>query len=207
MEIDNRTLEAASRVCERKMMDTQVAPRFPRPLGDPERFLPVLLGHYKFQVEKRGGELRLDKETRNHLGSIMTWLFERRERGLILSGTVGNGKTTMLRSLAGVLPGAAYFTSLQIYEMMVKNEEFQYADQFSVLVIDDLGVEPSVWCNYGENRHPLAELLYRRYDRNATTIFATNLGYPELEERYGERVTDRLKEMFVCLEYLGESYR
>lgn len=207
MMIDKRTLEIATRVCEKKTQEAKGNSKFSRSLGEQENFLPALLGNYKYQVEKRGGELKLDEETVSHLESVMRWIFERNERGLILSGTVGNGKTTMLRSLAALLPDAGYFTSLQIFDQMVKNGDLLFTNQYKVLLIDDLGVEPPVWCNYGENRHPLAELLYMRYERNATTIFATNLGLPELEERYGERVVDRLKEMFVCLEYKAESYR
>lgn len=207
MQIDKIILDAAAAVCERRNSIIQPRPRFPQPLKSREEVFPVLIGVYKHLVELRGGSLILDEETTHHLEAVMKWLYERPEKGLLLSGSVGSGKTTMLKAISKVIGGCAYYTAQDIYDMFVAHREAGAASSSPVLFIDDLGAEPAKWCDYGEIRYPLTEVLYKRYDHNATTVISSNLDFNDISSRYGERVADRIREMFVCITYKGSSYR
>lgn len=71
------------------------------------------------------------------------------------------------------------------------------------LYIDDLGFEKQAF-----NRTELfGELLFERNRKKALTYVTTNLKPSELTKRYGERIGDRLPEMFNILKWEGKSFR
>ena len=76
-----------------------------------------------------------------------------------------------------------------------------------MLLIDDLGTEPERCLVYGEERHPMTDVILERYQDNLTTIIASNLTLDNIKDRYGARVHDRMKEMYAGIRYDGESYR
>ena len=73
--------------------------------------------------------------------------------------------------------------------------------------LPNLGTEPSDSVHFGSRRDAVAELLYSRYDKKLVTHFTTNLTALELKDRYGERITDRLREMVLQVYLEGESKR
>lgn len=76
-----------------------------------------------------------------------------------------------------------------------------------LLLIDDLGIEPARCLIYGEEYYPISRLLLHRYDKQLTTIIATNLSIEEIQDRYGDRIVDRMNETFNVLVYCNKSYR
>ena len=72
---------------------------------------------------------------------------------------------------------------------------------------DDLGVEPATYNDFGEIRYPLAEFLMKRYKNNLPTIIATNLTFEDIGKVYGDRLQDRMREMFAMITYKEQSYR
>ena len=66
---------------------------------------------------------------------------------------------------------------------------------------DDMGVEPPGRF-YGKDLNVMGEVLLSRYDlfletnRKVKTHATTNLNAEELEERYGNRVRSRMRELF-----------
>ncbi|MBX5476781.1 MAG: ATP-binding protein [Clostridia bacterium] len=72
-----------------------------------------------------------------------------------------------------------------------------------VLVIDDLGAEAET----KSERERIDRLIYHRHGNRLTTIITTNLSVPDLRERYGDRVADRLYEWGVIHEFGGASQR
>lgn len=100
--------------------------------------------------------------------------------------------------------------AMQIVEFYEKShEEYKKLQRASILIIDDLGVEPMKLNLYGSERFPLIELLNYRYDKRATmkTIITTNLDSSAIAEIYGDRTEDRLREMCNKIAFSGESYR
>lgn len=106
------------------------------------------------------------------------------------------------------LPEPIFISSTEIVSAASSNkEEYERIKCCRFLIIDDMGIEPSVVKNFGTEITPLTDIIYHRYDRAAMTIITSNLDDQSIKERYGERVSDRLTEIFERLKYDNESYR
>lgn len=105
-----------------------------------------------------------------------------------------------------------YFTKISSRDICAGYEEhglpyFKHWMFSYPIMIDDLGTEAPDSVHFGCRRDAVAELLYSRYDRKLITHFTTNLTAVELKDRYGERITDRLREMVAQMYLEGESKR
>ena len=168
----------------------------------------MLLGMYGAQVKYRDMDFILDDATVSKVEKVVRWMYDSRKRGLLLCGTLGNGKTTMLRSLKKLFGfNAVYYEAQSIYNHFKQSQTFPDISQNAVLLIDDLGVEPPTYNDFGEIRYPLAEFLMIRYKHNLPTVIATNCTFEQLGERYGDRLQDRMKEMYAMISYKEPSYR
>lgn len=182
--------------------------RFPVKLGDRGQMAARLLGCYGAMVESRGADFIMDDNTVSKVESVVKWMYSSRKRGLLLCGTIGNGKTTMLRAISYLFGShAMYMEAQSIYDHFRQSRSFPSFPSRGILLIDDLGVEPPSSNDFGEVRYPLAELLMARYRHNATTVIATNYTLDQIGQAYGDRVLDRMREMFAQLTYIEPSYR
>ena len=182
--------------------------RLPLPLKSDEDTRCRLLALYQLEVEYRGQVFINDENTNEKIYRVARWLFSSNQRGLILMGSMGNGKSTMLRVIDRLFKSTSSFGDAQdIFEHFKKSQgSMRYWDE-PLLLIDDMGIEPVRCLVYGEEYYPISRLLLHRYDKQRTTIIATNLGIEEIEARYGDRVVDRMKETFSVITYEHESYR
>lgn len=71
------------------------------------------------------------------------------------------------------------------------------------LYIDDLGFEKKAF----NSTELFAEVLFERNRNKSITYATTNLKPSQLTERYGDRIGDRLPEMFNIIKWEGESFR
>jgi len=71
------------------------------------------------------------------------------------------------------------------------------------MLIDDLGFEDLA---FNKNDF-IGKLLFERHREKSITFVTTNLSYDQLIEKYGERVGDRLGEMFNVIKWQGSSLR
>lgn len=73
----------------------------------------------------------------------------------------------------------------------------------SLLVLDDLGTElvTPTW------QQALDDILDYRYQHSARTILPTNLTAEEFKKRYGDRISDRIREGGTVRELAGKSMR
>jgi hypothetical protein len=73
---------------------------------------------------------------------------------------------------------------------------------------DDLGVE-TTGRHFGKDCNVMGEILLSRYDlflqRKIRTHATTNLNAQELEERYGNRVRSRMRQLFNLIAFDRES--
>lgn len=80
-----------------------------------------------------------------------------------------------------------------------------------ILVINDVSAESSQLNDFGTMRNIIGDLLFMRYRAFQTekkiTHISCNAKKETLFERYGSRLEDRMKEMFVFVELIGESRR
>lgn len=75
------------------------------------------------------------------------------------------------------------------------------------LCIDDIGTE-SDGKHYGKTKNVITEVILNRYDNRLPgnmTHVTTNLTATEIEERYGTRARDRMREMFNLISFKKES--
>lgn len=182
-------------------------PRLPKRLVSKEDTELRLHAIYSLAVKARGHECLSDKNTVTKIKQVASWLHDIQLRGLLLRGTPGNGKTTMLNALDVLFENnARRVGSRSIYEVFRRGESMEFVRD-RCLLIDDLGAEPERCSVYGIDYHPLSDVIIFRYEHNLTTVIATNLSNEELRSRYGDRVYDRMIEMFYSIEYDDPSYR
>ncbi len=135
-------------------------------------------------------------------------------RGLVLSGTVGSGKTGLAVSLAYVLHMAGkrvrIGTFTEILDEMRPNAangkaETAPADMYkpTLLVLDDLGTQKVT--EYVSER--LFAIVDGRHQRGLPTIITTNLDLRELNNQFGSRVVSRIVEVSTFATLTGEDLR
>lgn len=182
--------------------------RLPQALRSEEDIRNRLTAIYSLEVESRNREFILDSNTIEKIDLVSKWLFCSEKRGLLLMGTMGNGKTTMLSSIRRLFEcKTALVNAIDLYDSYKENQGLVPRRNEVLLLIDDLGIEPIRCLIYGEEHYPLSKLFLYRYDRRLTTVIATNLDEEQIKERYGDRVMDRMIETFEVIIYDAGSYR
>ena len=187
-------------------------PKLKIPTSDEGDLRARLTAAYMLAVESRDVVFKNDPDTEKNIQMVANWMCESPKRGLLLYGTTGNGKTTMLNAIRAILDNYTYTEAVRIWSAAHQaTEEDEYWMQTymtsPILIIDDLGAEPEICKVYGENRYPLESVIVRRYRSLLTTIIASNLTLDQIEHRYGTRMFDRLMEMYDRIVYRGPSFR
>ena len=127
-------------------------------------------------------------------------------KGILLMGRYGVGKTTILRSVAKVI-GAKQTTAMAIsdtYNDVNSLKRYELGDWY----IDDLGREREP--RFAKKGDPkiMSDLLEKRYfNGRGITLVSTNLSIEDIAELYGPRVESRLWEMFNIYALGGVDYR
>lgn len=147
------------------------------------------------------------------------------EKGLLIIGNYGNGKTTVMRALETSLKHSNVrfktYTTNEIVTMFesckepFEREEFHKQMQRGTINFDDVLTE-RVASNYGKS-DLMKDILETRYDKNKRTYLTLNysdehpedlkIGLEQLGIRYGSRVYDRLFSMFNIIEFKGKTFR
>lgn len=176
------------------------------------------------EVESRGYTFLMDSHSYEHIESVARWATAGLKFGIMLSGSYGNGKSTIVRALQSVTtylydrkyPNAQPQdkVSLRIVNALdVSNAAthdqttFRRYSTSPFLAIDDVGLEPAEVMNYGNVINPLVQLITYRYDNLLPTIITTNLTPAQIREHYGERIADRFVEFFERIVFTNPSYR
>lgn len=134
-------------------------------------------------------------------------------KGILLTGPVGCGKTSLMKLLRHIVPHKKSYkiipcrnTVFSFNHIGFKTIEDYGNDKF--YCFDDLGVEPS-GRHYGKDCNVMGEVLLSRYDlflkNKIKTHCTTNLNAKELEERYGNRVRSRMRQLFNLIAFDKES--
>lgn len=141
-------------------------------------------------------------------------------KGILLSGPVGCGKTSLMKLLPHIVPH-------QIKHIVIpaRNITFSFNKSgFKIIedygnngfyCFDDLGVE-TTGRHFGKDCNVMGEILLSRYELYNKTMSlraqsrnlshaTTNLNAQELEERYGNRVRSRMRQMFNLISFDSSS--
>jgi energy-coupling factor transporter ATP-binding protein EcfA2 len=141
-------------------------------------------------------------------------------KGILLSGPVGCGKTSLMSLLRFLLPAETRYIMKSCrevnfefikdgYSVIEKYSRQSYVkDVTKTYCFDDLGTEDNLKY-FGNDCNAMAEILLSRYDlfvnRKMLTHLTTNLTGSEMEEYYGLRVRSRLREMFNLIAFDSNS--
>ena len=189
-----------------------------------EEFANILFACYINCVEERGRVFirtpKLEEAIWEIAGKLTTPSYR---FGMILTGSCGNGKTTMLRAIrkaifyimnvnSKIIPdycnlarSVPMISAKDIIEnILVRRANYMEPD---ILMIDDLGSEPTEVVHYTRIHTPLIDLLEARYARQKVTFISTNLSLTELGTKYKGRLADRFDEMMWDVAFTDDSFR
>lgn len=154
-----------------------------------------------------------DAQTASQLGIKLN-------KGVLLTGPVGCGKTTLLSLMQFYEPAQNRFIikscrdiSFEFikdgYETIHKySSNSFYGQNPKAYCFDDLGTENNLKY-FGNECNIMAEILLSRYDlfvsRKLVTHLTTNLSASEIEVAYGNRIRSRLREMFNLIGFNSNS--
>ena len=132
-------------------------------------------------------------------------------KGILLSGPVGCGKTSLMSILRFFPPIDSRYVMKSCRDVSFEFIQEGYAviirysrnsfnhEKPRVYCFDDLGTEQSLKY-YGNECNVLGEILLSRYEyfisQKMVTHMTTNLSASEIESGYGNRIRSRLREMF-----------
>lgn len=184
---------------------------------------------YLHDVRRRGRSFENTEQLKSKATEIAEFLTEETDKyGLFICGNVGNGKSTIVRSIYNVVNdmvskgmfsngGEVYswdYMRLVDAREMVRifirdyDEEFKSLKARRFLIIDDLGTDQKEVSLYGTVFTPFMELLDYRYEKLLPTIIVSNLNASKIVEKYDDpRLSDRMREMFKIISFENKSFR
>ena len=139
-------------------------------------------------------------------------------KGLILTGPIGCGKTTLMmlmqkfpsqRKSFGIISTRQIVSEFmqsgyETIEKYSRGNLYNETRQPRAICFDDLGAE-SASKYFGNDCNVMAEILLTRYDlfkeKGLITHITTNLTATEIETIYGNRLRSRMREMFNLFGY------
>jgi energy-coupling factor transporter ATP-binding protein EcfA2 len=133
------------------------------------------------------------------------------DKGILLSGPVGCGKTTLMKLLRHMVPNQRPYEVIPCRNIAFSFNHlgFKTIEEYGntkFFCFDDLGVEPPGRF-YGKDMNVMGEVLLSRYELylqsklKIKTHATTNLSADELEERYGHRVRSRMRKLFNLVSF------
>lgn len=171
--------------------------------------------------EQTGQELLFNEATRPLIQTICFFLSEdprfetelkyEAKKGLLLRGVSGLGKTFLLKCLQHNPRNPIQIVSmLDIADAVRADGDYELLPYGSKLYLDDVGSEEATVNHYGTRINwfkNFLELYYLKSTAYNRLIISTNNNFSELEEKYGFRVRDRIREMFNVIDVQGKSMR
>lgn len=170
-----------------------------------------------------GKKFRIYKEDREILYKLCSYFIKDKatcnkfgidvNKGILLTGPVGCGKTSLIRLLKYIVPHHKPYEVIPSRNIVFSFNNIGYAtiEQFGnskFFCFDDLGVEPA-GRYFGKDCNVMGEIILSRYDlylsHQVKTHATTNLNAQELEERYGNRVRSRMRQMFNLISFNAKS--
>ncbi len=124
------------------------------------------------------------------------------EKGLLLAGGVGCGKTTLMRFFANIQPNHYQMKSVReiSYEYAEHGEMILKSYSNGAYCFDDMGTESNKK-HFGNESNVLEDIISNRYDSESLTHITTNLRSEDIEEAYGIRVRSRLRSMVNLIDF------
>ena len=186
-------------------------------------------------IERKGKELygeqfRIYQEDHDLIAKLLAYILKDEEtcmkngislkKGILLTGPVGCGKTTLINLLRLFQPGDNRYIMKSCrdisfefiqegYAVILKYSRHSYNKEIpKMYCFDDLGTENNLKY-YGNECNVMSEILSSRYDlfvsRQMITHITTKLNSSEIESLYVIRVRSRMREMFNLVSFEKEA--
>ena len=209
---------------------------------DPQLTIPPLIHQTKSQfnypqiwtflsdkgTELYGKKFRLYPEDAEIIIKLISWFIKDEEvaqktcidleKGILLVGPVGCGKTSLMNICRFLLPAEKRHSikSCRDVSFEFAKDGHESFHKYTRGSFNPSNYEPKTWCFddlglespmnfYGNQCSVMAEILLSRYDLfhsfGMITHITTNLNSSEIEERYGNRVRSRMRELFNLINY------
>jgi len=143
---------------------------------------------------------------------FMTELKYDAQKGLLLRGPSGTGKTHLVRCVEnnGLNPILTQ-SMLDVDDCLRANGEFKFnLNGQKIIYLEDVGTEEPVINFYGTKIawfKNFIEGLYLKTKCFNHLIISTNLSFKNFEDQYGYRVASRMREMFNVIDLKGNDLR
>lgn len=201
-------------------------PRFRFPIPTEEAY-QLIGAFYNAEVERRGYKCEFGEFTLDKIWKVAEILTSPHPRfGLIFTGQVGNGKTTLLHAVnsaaryladRGLIDptdygyqyksdfGMDFYNAKQLAQIAKSDwKRFELIMAKPMLAVDELGEEPKTVLEYGNALNPIIDLIEHRYNHQKFTVITSNLDPKEISEKYGARIADRFREMLSVVVFGDE---
>lgn len=191
--------------------------------------------YFKHLLDKRiGGNFVIEPAQRKTINDIFFYICNRPQltsldcsKGLMLCGTVGTGKTSLLYAMRQFLVDTIrdgfpifnvandvvqfYAQKGDIGKFITDVDPITGHHEAGTMAFDELGREAIPANHYGTKLNVMEQIIQSRYSyyttERAKTHFTTNCNAADLERIYGDYILDRLKEMCNWVALTGTSHR
>ena len=143
---------------------------------------------------------------------IVDWLKDSKGYGLLMIGDSGLGKSVICRDIIPAIlneQDESYSRTTCLvttaYDLATYGDELDlHSPKF--IMIDDIGTEGE-FVKFGAHRNMFMEVVDYAERSGKVLILTSNLTIEQLNEKYGERTTDRLKSLCRLVKIEGKSLR
>jgi len=134
---------------------------------------------------------------------VIDWLIDTKGKGLFMAGSVGRGKTTILR---GVLPLLFRANIQKIIHVYPARELHKYDYKKWLIAIDDMGQDDIVK-DFGTNVNAVEDAISYAEDHMKILLITSNLTREQIKNKYGERIMNRIERLCKIVVFKGSSFR
>jgi DNA replication protein DnaC len=131
-------------------------------------------------------------------------------RGLLIKGPSGLGKTETLRAVSKNPLHQLHIVSMIEVAETVRETGTYEPPAGGILVLDDVSNEQATVKHYGTDINwfkDFIEITYLKQSKFSQIIITTNANGDDIEKLYGYRVRSRMREMFSVITIKGEDLR
>lgn len=178
----------------------------------------------KIIVERRGIDYIDDYDRDQRLQIAEFFSQSSVHQGLLLFGSWGTGKSSMLKAIARAMTDfyaamPSPFNGLEAYRFnalrmsvydfkspIIDERLFMEACDTPLLLLDDVGLENGCPETQRFSRELIGEVLLKRYDRMKPTVLASIFDIESLSDIYGRHVAEIMKEVYATIT-METSYR
>ncbi|MCK5600297.1 hypothetical protein KAR91_00330 [Candidatus Pacearchaeota archaeon] len=178
----------------------------------PQKFKEIFIEGAKSRLY--GNEFLVDNDNKEAINQLYYFLVGSKEfngelnKGIILMGSIGNGKTVLMESFIDVFneTSGKIVTCIHSKDIARINTDnpVGYLNK-RPLFIDDIGKEQESIKTYGTIVKPMEDLINERYKNFGLTFATANYKYDDMS--YSNHTIDRMKQMFNIIILPGNSRR